>query len=196
MIAVSCLAQTPSTNTFDEARFIICYEGKAVCKIEVRGLETASVSPEERTILKADGHRLQTYFYLMSGCRIPIDKVDAMPTDQSMPYTIVLMIGATASGPSRARINLYRFAPPYTTPVLQIADEEPMFFEDAGERGKRQTHPRISGRNALDAFGQQYFGVPMSAIDDPNFDWSAHHHSTLAIPYTDFQPIQFPPSKQ
>jgi len=49
-------------------------------------------------------------------------------------------------------------------------------------------------KEALDAFGQKCFGVPVSAIDDTNFNWSAHHTNTLAISYADFQPIQFPPA--
>jgi len=193
---LSCVAQSPPTNTTDNSRFLICSEGNPVCKIHVSGLAPADHASEEaRKNLQSVGRRLQKYFYLLSGCSLPIENVDGTPADSRIAYTIHMTAYPPSGGERSARIELYRELRTYATPVLYIDDAE---FGRAMRMGPNGTStkielPRIFLNQALDAFGWKCFGVPVSAIDDTNFNWSLHRTNTLAISYADFQPIQFPP---
>jgi hypothetical protein len=192
--AVSCLAQLTPTNSLDNARFLICYNGQAVCKID--GLH-ATNSPERQyeEPIETVVRRLQTYFYLLSGCKIPIQNLDSAPVGKRMAYTVSVIVGGGfASARPFAEVKLYHNDPMYTTPILFVEDQEPVHHLEMRDSGIVETWaPRVHLQSALDAFGQRYFGVPVSAIDDTNFDWSAHHTNTLAISYADFQPIRFGP---
>jgi hypothetical protein len=186
-----CAAQPTSTNTTDNTRFLVCYNGEAASKIE--GLEPANRVPRHhQEIRESVDRRLQTYFYLLSGCKIPIENVDPPPKEKPA-YTIHVDVGPPTDHPY-ARIDIHRTVQPYTTPLLYIEDEEfGRGLKEADAKTAETEKPRVFLRQALDAFGQRYFGVPVSAIDDTNFDWSAHHTNTLAISYADFQPIRFGP---
>ncbi len=192
-----CVAQPSPTRLVDGNQFIICSEGETVCQIQVSGLAPHDPTPaKSRKSLESEGRRLQKYFYLLSGCTNPIQYVDEVQTNTRIAYTIHLSIYPPGVGAGSASVQLYRHIQPYKTPLLSVEDAEfalgPLTVRDGDTNNIAYTRRFL--RQALDAFGQKYFGVPVSAIDDTNFNWSAHHTNTLAISYADFQPIQFPPA--
>jgi len=194
--SLPCAAQSSPTNSIGSHRFLICSEGEPVCRIHVSGLAPADRASEgARRNFESIGRRLQKYFYLLSGCRLPIEHVDDNPAANRIAYTIHMTVHPQSGGERYARIQLYPELRTYTTPVLYIEDTEfgGALLMGPGGESKRIELPRTFLKQALDAFGQKCFGVPVSAIDDTNFNWSAHHTNTLAISYADFQPIQFPP---
>jgi hypothetical protein len=75
--------------------------------------------------------------------------------------------------------------------TLYIIDTEPQ-FGDTMRDGRRATTKlaRGAGQKALDEFGQRCFGVPVSAVDDPNYHWPKK--PTLVIDIDKFEPIQYP----
>lgn len=195
LASLLCAAQSTSTGSLESTRFLICHNGESLCKIA--GLaSTNSTARQHQEITESVARRLQTYFYLLSGCRIPIENADPTPPERKMRYTVNVSVGGgEESGPPYANVNLIRDSRLYATPSLNIEDQERvnrLRREQDGSLTHIQ-HPRLLLTQALDAFGQKYFGVPVSAIDDTNFNWSTHHTNTLAISYADFQPIGFSP---
>lgn len=194
--SLSCMAQSTTTNSVGSDRFLICYQADPVCKIQgfapSNGTSYGHQGPVESV-----ARRLQTYFYQLSGCKVPIKNIDPTPANKRIARTIFIDSYAPSAGMPHVRITLRPFSPTYKMPVLYVSDVE------FGRALKRQDgkiveieRPRALLQQALDAFGQKYFGVPVSAIDDPKFDWSSHHTNTLAISYADFQTIQFGPANQ
>jgi hypothetical protein len=136
---------------------------------------------------------------------IPIKNADEIPPGMQVTHAICISMYVPQSGFPYAGIRLHRRVEP---PLLYIEDTELTRFLDIGRIGgdgksmepgctpSETERPRVFLTQALDAFGQKYFGVPVSAIDDPKFDWPPHRTNTLAISYADFQPIQFPLARQ
>jgi hypothetical protein len=87
--SLSCTAQTSSTNVAERNKFVICEDGKPTCKINIAYLEPRVPAETQKHFIE-DGRLLQRYFYLLSGCQIPIENVDPIAKDQPMPYTIDL----------------------------------------------------------------------------------------------------------
>jgi hypothetical protein len=158
---------------------------------------TDGTGEEDRKRLESEARRLQKYFYLLGGCKIPIEHADAVLSGKQKAYMIFMTMSMSGASEWHASIRLHRETNTYSTPVLYMEDEEIVRFVSHRDGKRTETErPRALLNQALNAFGQKYFGVPVSAIDDPKFDWAAHHTNTLAISYADFQPIQFPPEKQ
>jgi hypothetical protein len=205
--SLSRSVQSSYADVFGSNRFLICSDGKPVCQIV--GLQPMNSSRRQyEGPTETAARRLQAYFYQLSGCMIPIENVDEIPPGVQFTHAIHIAMYVPQSGQPSAGIRLYRHIEPYKTPQLYIEDTEITRFLDMGrigadgkpmEKGCTPSEvevPRVFLKRALDDFGQKYFGVPVSAIDDTNFNWSVHHTNTLAISYDDFQTITVPPARE
>jgi hypothetical protein len=182
--SLSCAAQSSSESVTESNKFVICQDGKPFCKIKINGVGPG-LPPEGQMLYIEDGRRLQRYFYLLSDCQIPIEYVDPIAKDQLMAFKI--------------EVDTYPYIPrDFGTARIYIRDRT-LFFRDreprSGEtmrdgRLVRVEHPRIAGLKVLDEFGQRCFGVPLSAIDDPNYQWPKK--PTLLIDVDKFEPIEYP----
>jgi hypothetical protein len=164
--SLSCGAQDSSASVAGSNEFIICQNGKPVSKIRIEGVEAGGARYGAPAFI-ADGRRLQRYFYLLSGCQVPIENVDPMPEDQHMPFTVRVNTLAYTVGDWWGKAKIY-----IRDGTLYFRDGEPPSGETMRDgRLMRIEHRRIGGEKVLDEFGQRYFGVPVSAIDDPNYQW-------------------------
>jgi hypothetical protein len=183
--SLSCTAQSSSGSVTESNKFVICQDGKPFSKITISGVRPGEALPETQKLFIEDGRRLQRYFHLLSGCQIPIENVDPMPKDQSMPSTIYIDLTLREQDCWCAQISIRK-------EFLFIRDTQPRSGEMMRDgRIVRVELPHTAGKQALDEFGQKCFGVPVSAIDDPNYKWP-EKKPTLVIDIDKFEPIVHP----
>jgi hypothetical protein len=174
------------------SRVLIAHDQKADCQIYFE----ANVTENAKESMLESVRRLQTYIYRLTGARPPVAKVDAGATN--LPVAAIIYIDTevwTAPRPYCYRIDLVLPSATsfYHVPLIRLSAEADYEANDTPEH-KTLVKRGCVGK-AIEAFVQQYFGVPLAAIDDPKFDWAAHRRGELAINYADFHPIQFPPEK-
>jgi hypothetical protein len=166
-----------ASNAVGATQFLICEGGTNECRILVPGLRTSHEKEQDARLAR----RLQTYLYLLTGCKPPIDGLDASPPPPPGTYYIKIdtEVHKTARGFCYVVDIIHDLGPPYI-PVRGVE----LVINAEGS---------ACGEMAINELVRKHFGVDLSSIDDPRFDWSAHLRRTLAINYADFRAMRFPP---
>jgi hypothetical protein len=184
--SLSCTAQPSAAIIASTNKFVICQDGAVFCKISMLGVGPGEGPTEIQELIIQDGRRLQQYLNLLSDCHIPIEKVQTMPKDQRIPFTIVMDTRPIATFDPHALVYV-------RGRTLFLTDREPRYIRMADNDSQRARieRPRGAWKRVLDEFGQKCFGVPVSAIDDPNYQWP-EKKSTLVIDVDKFEAIVYP----
>jgi len=186
------LTASPATRGIDPVynpapnQVLIAHDQTADCEI----LLSTNFADKGNESMLNSVRRFQTYLQRLTGARPPVVGLDPVMTNSSVGAIIWIEAEAwKAVRPYCYRIGLVQpsATSSYRVPVVH-------FGLGDMDTARESTGHVTCVEKALDAFVQQYFGIPLAAIDDPKFDWPAHHRNRLAINYADFQPSQSPPS--
>ena len=156
-------------------QLLICQGGITHCEIVDVSL------PEGKEGGKAAylARRLQAYISMLSGCTPPIRDVDNMSPSNILGSIVINPAVHSRSGSFCYTVEFENQYPGVPGPALVIRAES----QECAEKG-------------INDFVRANFGVPLSAVDDPKFNWAARRRDRIVLNHSGFSPMRFPQNQQ